>query len=142
MEYTVRSRSPAVRSFVEATCQFLAQELKIANRNWILEIQMVKNLRTKEGMRGSMLDLGRKRILMEIDSSLNFESLVETIAHEMVHVKQTIRGQYRIEFKGRTVHRYWRGQRVKKEYFEQPWEQEAWSREKVLAAKLFSLFNK
>lgn len=89
-----------------------------------------------------MVDLGMKRILMEIDSSLNIESLVETIAHEMVHVKQTIQGQYRIEFKGRTVHRYWRGQRVKKEYFEQPWEQEAWSKEKVLAAKLFSLVDK
>lgn len=142
MEYTVRSKSPAVRAFVESTCRFLAQELKIAKSAWNLEIQMVKNLRTREGMRGSMVNLGGKYILMEIDSTLSFEALIDTIAHEMVHVKQTVKGQYRVEMKGRTVHRYWRGKKVQADYYDQPWEKEAWSREKLLASRLHALFDK
>ena len=58
----------------------------------------------------------------------------------MVHVKQYARGQIK-EIRGRKT-KYWMGKKVRKGYFEQPWEIEAFSKERILANKIFEIINK
>jgi hypothetical protein len=54
---------------------------------------------------------------------------VTTIVHEMVHVKQGVRGELR-ELMGK---QYWKGRVCNKEYMEQPWEKEAYRLQDKLA---------
>jgi hypothetical protein len=76
---------------------------------------------------------------MLIDSGLDMERLVLTLAHEMVHVKQYARGQIKHKLGGKTY--YWMGKPIRKQYYDQPWEVEAFSKERVLANKIFQIVN-
>ena len=59
---------------------------------------------------------------IDVDSKLGLRTLIKTMCHEMVHVKQYVKGEL-------IDHRYWRG----KEYnFRQPWEIEAYNLETIL----------
>ena len=69
---------------------------------------------------------------LEIQKKLPLRKLLETIAHEMVHVKQYARGElYQSGITG--LHR-WKGQWIKKDpdYWDCPWEWEAMGRETAL----------
>jgi hypothetical protein len=77
---------------------------------------------------------------MIIDSSLGFERLLLTLAHEMVHVKQYAKGQVKNNSQGKV--RFWMGKSVRKDYYEQPWELEAFSKERILANKVFKILSK
>jgi hypothetical protein len=86
-------------------------------------------------------NLSPKLYFMQLDSSIAMEQLIQTIAHEMVHIKQFVKGQ--ISYKGRSM--YWLGNRVVKSkinYYDHPWEIDAWSKEKVLSAKIFKILTK
>lgn len=66
---------------------------------------------------------------LEIEKNLKLRSLLETVAHEMVHVKQYARSELYEGTKSNT-HR-WHGKWIKKKinYWDQPWEIEAHGRE-------------
>ena len=86
-------------------------------------------------------NLCEKLYFMQLDSSIDIEQLIQTIAHEMVHIKQFVKGQ--ISYKGRSM--YWLGNRVVKSkinYYDHPWEIDAWSKEKVLSAKIYKILTK
>jgi hypothetical protein len=88
-----------------------------------------------------LIDKSIKTYAMGLDSRIKIEDLIETIAHEMVHIKQKVLGQLRYE--GRST--YWLGKKVicsRIDYYDQPWEQEAWSKQKLLAVQIFKILNK
>ena len=95
----------------------------------------------EDGCRGSVTQIGPKNLVMFLDSKLDLERLVLTVAHEMVHVKQHARGQLK-NIKGRKQIRYWMGKKVRESYYNQPWELEAFSKERILANKIFQIMNK
>jgi hypothetical protein len=66
---------------------------------------------------------------LEIDKSMKMRNLLETVAHEMVHVKQYARSELYQNTRDNT-HR-WQGKWLKKQlnYWDQPWEIEAHGRE-------------
>ncbi len=83
----------------------------------------------------------RKRdFMITIDSRLNKKETLLALAHEMVHVKQYAKGEMRDIFRPtRMVN--WQGERYAHEemdYWEQPWEIEAYGREKGLYVKFMS----
>ena len=82
--------------------------------------------------------------LIEIHPGIGVRNIFETLAHEMVHVKQMVRGHYRQEPKKRSegVHHYWLGKRVNKEYIKRPWEIEAIGREDELVESLSQFLTK
>ena len=109
------------------------------------------NLREIRSADGSVTELIKKKkhsvkkekklILMQLESKLKTGRLIEVIAHEMVHVKQTVRGQ--LASKG--VSLFWRGKKVlcsKINYYDRPWEIEAWSKQTLLSNKIFRLLDK
>ena len=66
---------------------------------------------------------------IEIERSLRLRRLLETVAHEMVHVKQYARGEL---YQGVRIAKHrWQGKWVSNslDYWDQPWEVEAHGRE-------------
>ena len=68
---------------------------------------------------------------------LSIGQLLATIAHEMVHIKQYIRGHFRTE-KSRNGKdkKFWLGKQVLAKYEKQPWEVEAYRKQNILLDKL------
>jgi len=66
---------------------------------------------------------------LEIHKGMRLRKILETIAHEMVHVKQYARGE--LYESARTAKHRWQGKYVseKMDYWDQPWEIEAHGRE-------------
>ncbi len=136
MQITVKSRNADRSAMVHAMASFYAAMLKISKSKFNVEINFRRNMRRDHGMRGVVAvnpDNDRELIIF-LDSQLDQENLGLTLAHEMVHVKQHSRGQ--IKFNKRTGHYTWFGKRFKGDYYDSPWELDAFRNERVLANKL------
>jgi len=74
---------------------------------------------------------GQKDFLIELNANLDVHSMLDTLAHEMIHVKQlaTKQLQYRYWKSDNQLHARWEGQEVGTvgsiPYAERPWEVEA-----------------
>ena len=80
---------------------------------------------------------GPKEISIAMDSQLELPQMLMTLAHEMVHVKQYVRGQYRGELsRNGKMKRIWLGKQYSVAYLKRPWEREAFRREGELACAL------
>jgi len=138
MNIVVHSKSAGKQALVNATAHLYKQELKISNSKYTVEIQFIKGLASNESMKGSVCEIAPKHLLMLLDADLKQERLFETLAHEMVHVKQFAKGQY----KAVRTKRFWMGSHVKAKYYDQPWEIEAMAKEKLLASKVYAILAK
>ena len=139
MNIQLNIRSSGTREFVGTVVKFFEQELKLKNSTWTLDVRTKRGMRIEDGTRGCITYVAPKYLIMFVDSGLDMERLVLTIAHEMVHVKQYVRGQITHKLGRKTY--YWMGKKVRKNYFEQPWELEAFSKERILANKVFQVIN-
>jgi hypothetical protein len=73
-----------------------------------------------------------REFLVEVHPGIGVRAILETLAHEMVHVKQYIRGETNDQLS------VWRGRRInsdKVDYWEHPWEIDAFGREAGLFYK-------
>jgi len=86
-----------------------------------IEIDLKKNLDAC----GYAVSLSKREFELEIQKTQSLRRLLETVAHEMVHVKQYARGELT------DTHCAWKGQPVdpETEYWDLPWEIEAHGRE-------------
>jgi hypothetical protein len=139
MDIQLNIRSSGTRELIGMIVKFFEQELKLKNSKWTLDVHTKRGMRIEDGARGCVTYMGPKHLVMFIDSGLDMERLILTIAHEMVHVKQYARGQITHKPGGKTY--YWMGKKVRKKYFEQPWELEAFSKERILANKVFQIIS-
>ena len=111
-------------------------------RNILLEIKLTKELKQKEQAYGfchitdDNLDRPRE-FMIELDTSMknSFDQILTWLAHEMVHLKQFVRGELydyatgNVQWKSRTYGRV--------HYSDQPWEKEAYR----LEGELYELFE-
>lgn len=129
------------KDLIEACIKLYAQELKISKKKFTLAVFSKKGLAKNEALNGVAMKLTDNLYGIDLDSSLRMEKLIEVIAHEMVHIKQFVMGN--LKYEGRSF--YWHGKKVirsKINYYDHPWEIEAWSKEKVLASKIFKIWVK
>ena len=111
-------------------------------KNIYLDIKLTKDLKKKEGAYGfcHIVDdsLSRPReFMIELDASMRykFDQILTWLAHEMVHLKQFVRGELcdyetgRVQWKSRTFGRV--------HYDDQPWEKEAYR----LEDELYEMFE-
>ena len=125
---------------VETCLQVFRNELKLQNSRYSLIVVPKRRMSVEEGVRGSVFKLGPTVIGMSIDTALDIERLIIALAHEMVHVKQYARGQIT---HGKNLNsRFWMGKKFKGHYYDLPWEVEAFSKERVLANKVFQIIDK
>lgn len=119
---------------------FYAKYLNIQNFNYKVLVVSAPNLRKHDGNNGICSKTGDKEITIAVDSTLALPQLLMTLAHEMVHTKQYIRGQYRGELsRNGRMKKIWLGKQYSVAYLKRPWEREAFRREGEL---VFALLDK
>jgi hypothetical protein len=79
-----------------------------------------------------------REFIVRINKTIPEQLILETLAHEMVHVKQEAKGEKQERFRG--GHRLlWKGKdHTKTSYNRQPWEREAYRLEKKLVERYFA----
>lgn len=139
MEFAVNVRSKGRQALIESTVRVLIHELKLTRSRWKLYIMTQRGMAKHEEMRGVVGPTPgyATHLTMVLDADLNTEALIEVICHEMVHVKQFALGQAKIVTRGKKTTFFWMGKPVNKLYWDRPWEQDAWRREKVLASRIY-----
>jgi hypothetical protein len=120
---TVAGGKPKQRIYVESMVQFCIDTLMPRMRTLEIEVKLC----SPKGAMGYCLETDNKRTFeIEVDRTLSYRKMLETVAHEMVHVKQYAR---------RELHpskHTWMGKTYnpkKTSYWDLPWEIEAHGRE-------------
>ena len=142
IEVLTRSKQKGISELLGNSAAFFAKKLNVEKCNYKVYICTKRNLK-REGHMGLCAKTGEREITVAVDSNLPLPNILYTLAHEMVHVKQICRGQYRSEIlrNGRVAH-FWMGKRVKAEYSHRPWEREAFMREGLLTRFLSDMVEK
>lgn len=129
--------SPEKVQMFQKTAKFYAKYLNIEKFKYKVYICIAPKLRERDGNNGICSKTGPKEISIAVDSALALPQLLMTLAHEMVHAKQYIRGQYRGELsRNGKMKRIWLGKSYSVSYLKRPWEKEAFRREGELACAL------
>jgi hypothetical protein len=140
MDIQVMARNSISKVLVENCLQLFRNELKLQNSRYSLIVVPERGISVKDGIRGSVFKLGPTVIGMSIDTALDTERLIIALAHEMIHVKQYARGQIT---HGKNLNsKFWMGKKFRGHYYDLPWEVEAFSKERVLANKVFKIIDK
>ena len=143
MEFDVQIRGKVRKDLINKVIKFYAEQLNIAHFKYSILVVNNKQLRRGQGFNGQVWQSDYREMTIELDSYLPMIRLLTTLAHEMVHVKQMVRGQYQIiKARNGKVVTEWCGKRIKAEYLDRPWELEAFKRESILVMKLYEkVFN-
>ena len=141
MQYQIECRSKGREALIGSIVQVLIAELRLTRSRFNLLIRTDRGLAQRDGMRGVVGPDpdNPMSIIMLLDSALDQELLIDTLCHEMVHVKQFALGQAQIRYRGEKPTFSWLGRRIRADYWDQPWEQEAWRRERVLASRIYKI---
>ena len=120
---TVIGGKPNQRKYVESIAEFCIKTLMPRMKTLDVTIK----LKTLKNAYGYCLETDNKRTFeIEVHRDLKLRTLLETVAHEIVHVKQYARRELH------PVHNTWCGKTVnpkKVSYWDLPWEIEAHGRE-------------
>ena len=110
------------RELCKSIAEFSIAKLMPRKKNLDIDIQLNKT----DGALGYCLWINRNEYSVEIDKRQGLRRFCETVAHEMVHVKQYARREFH------PVHDKWMGKTInpkKVSYWDLPWEIEAHGRE-------------
>lgn len=122
-EIEVRGGTARQRWYARSMAEFCIKHLMPCMRTLNIIIKLKS---TKDAM-GYCLELDDNRSFeIEVDKTLRLRRLIETVAHEMVHVKQYARRELH------PAHSKWMGKTInpkKVSYWDLPWEVEAHGRE-------------
>jgi hypothetical protein len=118
---------------------------RLAN-NVGVEVVLIHNLCKKKAAHGLFycVDTIKSRpreFEIELDSSLAESTIIQCLCHEMVHVKQTVKLEFREDTDDSKI---WYGKKIdtiKTDYWELPWEIEAHGRERGLYLHLMDHFD-
>lgn len=135
--HTTRGTTKASIEVLNDMTTTFAKALRLESSCYCLQLYCMPNLLRDFNRKGAVTITGNRQITALIDSKLlrDKEALATVLAHEMVHVKQFVKGQL-VQKKGTGNHppkNYWMGKLNKKSYFERPWELEAFGRQQILA---------
>ena len=108
--------------------------------NVYINIELIYNLNTKEGVRGDVLDEGDREFTIRIDSNQAFEEFCLTLCHEMIHVKQYCKKELS-QPTGRMMK--WKNEiySTDLQYELRPWEVEAHTMEKEVYEKSIDIIS-
>ena len=130
------TKSEKIEMFHKAA-KFYIKYLNIQKFKYKVYICLAPKMREKDGNNGVCGMTGKHEISVAVDSALDTLQSLTTLAHEMVHVKQYVRGQYRGELaRNGKMKRIWLGKQYSVEYIKRPWEREAFRREMELVNAL------
>lgn len=139
MKIVAYSQSKKKQELIEKATKFYAKLLNLQHSKYTLIVATRPHMKKNDKARGLAGKGDKYQVLVGIDSSLSLGATLHTLAHEMVHVKQIVKGQFRTEKarNGRII-QYWCGKKVVADYFDRPWEIEAFKREGILFEALLT----
>jgi len=124
---TVKGGRAKQRQIVNRAAEFAWNYLMPRVRNCFVDIQLKKI----EDAQGYCLEVDDRMYDLEIDSRLEGDDLLTCVFHEMVHVKQGVRG----ELKDKTYFaKIWKGEEYLNFVYDvnHPWEEEAYRLQEVI----------
>ena len=109
-----------------------------------INITLIPRLKEKESLSGDCIweddrCVRPREFTIRVDSTQSLQSMLETVCHEMVHVKQYARGELKDLARSSKCCK-WKGKKVNFEsthYYDHPWEIEAHGRERGLFLRWF-----
>lgn len=134
----VEGSSAPKRKFVEGFTHLIAKQLKIESCRKPIVIMLKKGVKKEYGYNG-VTGLYDGIIGVGIDTGLNVDQTMLTLAHEMVHVKQIAKGTLKYFIENGEEVAIWRGKHVdttKMLYVDRPWELEAYSKQEILVRRI------
>ena len=130
MELLVTCRDSRKRKFLKAITLEVTKMLGIDNMSSALWVSVEAN---DDGTEGSCIDMSSvsDTMVVTLRTGLSTERLGIALAHELVHVKQYVRGYLRSGKRGSNV---WMGKKftAKTPYLYQPWEVQAFEKQELL----------
>ena len=125
MDYLVEAKSHMRRKFLTALMPSMIRQLKLEKFDRSVVVIVEENAEC-----GSTMEMpGIGGFAISISDKLSMKNLALTLAHEMVHVKQMVKGHLRQSEEGMV----WRGKLMGEvKYLDQPWEIEAFSKQELL----------
>ena len=124
-----------LRDIAEKTIAKMMQHLLPRIRAIHIDVVIKKGLNEKEGgiaFCTNLSDSKHRYFEIEIEKELGLRDFVTALCHEMVHVKQGVRGELR-EKAGAQLWKNSKKDHADTDYWEQPWEKEAYRLEGKLA---------
>lgn len=123
----------------EKICHYMVKKLLPRVRNLTVYIDFQKNLEENEGIIAYAMDLNDRCFEIGVDKELmtnhGIREFASALCHEMVHVKQYLRGELKY-LRGKEL---WKGRDcTDMEYMEQPWEKEAYKMQDELALTIWN----
>jgi len=115
---TSRKKTSLIRQVIE----YMMQQLKLTNI--FIDVE-VSNLFVNEKAYGFCSCQNTNEFLIELDKTLNVQELIETICHEMIHVKQYATGE--LVEKGKNI--LYKNCLYESSCDSSPWEKEAYEKE-------------
>lgn len=128
----------AHRELAEKVCYFMMKKLLPRHRKMLISVEFQANLEKNDGMMAYAMDLEDRVFEIGVDRDLmknhGLREFVTAICHEMVHVKQYVKG----ELKYAGDKELWKGRDcADMEYMDQPWEKEAYKLQDKLAMEVW-----
>jgi hypothetical protein len=142
---TTRKLNPLQRQLVKDAVSFVCKKF-MPRMNLEIMIKGIEDLLDKDGTYGDCIwqdDNYRPReFLIRIDNTLPIRTFLETLMHELTHVKQYAKGE--LGWLSREDITTWQGQRVSRKisYYDYPWEIEARGREYGLTEEFLNTHSK
>lgn len=135
MEVSVIGRSSTKLKIVATQVYWTIEDLGLTNSKLKLELIAQPGLRKTHGANGLS---GRQEDVLgfAIDTHLPIPQIYETVAHEMIHIKQMAKGKLRYEMKGKKEKVIWCGKDMSDmPYYDRPWEIEAFGKQAILSRR-------
>ncbi len=135
MQVYVKGGTKTQKKYVKSIAQFCGEKL-LGSRldpKITVNIELKKDLMSKENIYGDACpeewERRPKEFEIRIDSSQRLRQLLQTVAHELVHVKQYAKDELH-EYTMKKGHRYnGKFYHESTDYWDEPWEIEAHGRE-------------
>ena len=122
------------RDLMYSLAHFCVKKLMPRKKNLLLDIDIRRNLEYNEGLLGGVVDTDDTNTFeMDICHTMSLRKKLLTVAHEMVHVKQFTRKE--LVHTSKLAVKSWKGKDYHdSQYWDCPWEIEAYGRELGLFA--------
>jgi hypothetical protein len=125
----------AQKAFVKDAGLFYIKRLMPRIKNLAITVKLIRGLTDKDGVCGDCIWEDRnhkpREFTIRIDSKENKEFILDTLAHEMIHVKQYARGEL-VDLVRKPKMSRFKGKLIPWESKDEPWEKEQWEKSKAL----------
>jgi hypothetical protein len=144
MYFDVKGFSRKQKRVVTDAALFFIDKLIHPNTLKVLELTIVRKKIWADGFcQFEDSNIRPRSFILEISNQLEGEELIKTIAHELVHVKQYVKGELKERYKPNHYHMWHKELIIVNDdnFYDVPWEVEARQLEEIFIITLWNTTN-